>query len=651
MKEEVIDVDKPVFLDLTEEIHIDLTDDNDIVELSPSRISLLPPRRTKHRPNTTFGLCAGPLSSINIKISSSPAPNALSSRTSLSPPKERKVIVLDDDDDDDDDVTLLNRSKPTQFKDRTTKRFFELDSEGEDVGNRTKKQKRQEDDDTDEEEAYARCHAGYDLNNENIWKPPTVNQEKFTFDVPESLEYISISDHSSNPSLRPRRRQLDFSNPHHYPFTKLPEWKPLRRYIVPPPPRLIGYFLATKLRRGSRQRIVQPMKRFASFRNASGSINHIEQSGPWIAIASAATGGHADDTAIGEIDPYNREGSITVWNGKPEVLPGHCRRKNIHGISAEVTLQPLEKYYTVNDVKFDPHNSSLVSAGNDKTVYIWKFNDETNTYQKDDRISFPHPPTGLAFQPNTTTSTIAIAERSLYLYSDVTNYPTRMPPISLSGHKKKDFCIGAMTWGRGPTENRLFASSEPLDSTRFIGHHKAIDAKESEILYAFDEDGAGDEMTITNDGSRLALITRREDHVHFLRIYDIRNSDPKVIQCIELPSFPSSIEGEVNSASFSSDGIYLAMGRNDNSIHVYDSRFLDRLLFEYKHHGPSQINPGNHSYGVVKVQWVDEDSVLPFGLVTGGNDEPMLMETLSGDGSGEVTILDFGPQGYHSIYR
>ncbi|KAG5720657.1 hypothetical protein E4T56_gene4941 [Termitomyces sp. T112] len=686
-KREVIDVDKPLFYDLTKEN--DLTD-NDIQELSPSRISRPPPQRTKvsHRSNFTLFPSTvkrfGPPSSINIRTALSQLPSRAQSPIKKLKVGSDSIIVIEDEDD----LTPLNRPQQTQSKVGGTKRAFELDSDGEDVETKPKKKKKQqEDDETDEEDAYARCHAGYDINNEDIWKPAKVNQAKLTFDIPDSPDYLFASNQLSHFNLKPRRRQPDFSSPYPYPFTKLPEWKPLRRYIVPPPPRLIGYSLPTKLRRGSRQRIVQPLKQFTSFKHAPGSINHIEQSGPWIAIASAATGGHPDDAAIGDIDPYNREGSIMVWNGKPEILPGHFRQKNMQGVAEAVSLQPSKKYYTVNDVKFDPCSSSLVSAGNDKNVHIWRLDDETNTYEKDDRIPFAYPPIGLAFRPDTSRSVISVAERSLHLISDIADSPVEMQALSLSGQKKKDFYVGAMTWGRDLTANHLFASSEPLDSTKFIGHHKAIDTEKWKILYAFREDGAGDEITVTKDGSRLALITRREDHIHPLHIYDVRRSNPEITASIELPSFPSNIEGEVTSASFSSDGIYLAMGRNDNCIHVYDSRFLDRLLFEYQHHGLPKTHPGNHSYGVVKVQWVDEDSVLPFGLVTGGNDGcvrfwnpqqadsnlhngSILAEISSdvatfsignrykgehsivvGDGSGEVAIFDFAPQGYHSIYR
>ncbi|KAG6898979.1 hypothetical protein C0993_002068 [Termitomyces sp. T159_Od127] len=172
-RREVIDVDR-IVLDLTKDIPIDLTDDTDITEKR--------------------------------KVESD------------------GIIVIDDDDDD---LSLFDYSKASQLRDGATKRFLELDSDGEDIEGKSNKQ-RQEENETDEEEAYTRCHAGYDINNEDIWKPPKGNQEKITFDFPENLECLFVSDaSSSNP--KPRRRQPDFSSPHAYPFTKLVEWKPLVR--------------------------------------------------------------------------------------------------------------------------------------------------------------------------------------------------------------------------------------------------------------------------------------------------------------------------------------------------------------------------------------------------------------------------------------
>ncbi|KAG5647482.1 hypothetical protein DXG03_009417 [Asterophora parasitica] len=125
-------------------------------------------------------------------------------------------------------------------------------------------------------------------------------------------------------------------------------------------------------------------------------------------------------------------------------------------------------------------------------------------------------------------------------------------------------------------------------------------------------------------GDRLALLTRGKERKHTLGIYDVRRKDTEAKLSLHLEPFPAEIEGEVISAAFSSDGIYLALGRNDNCTHVYDSRQLTRLLFDYKHTGPSRTNPGNESYGVVKVQWVDKSVANQFGLITGGNDEVLL---------------------------
>lgn len=107
-------------------------------------------------------------------------------------------------------------------------------------------------------------------------------------------------------------------------------------------------------------------------------------------------------------------------------------------------------------------------------------------------------------------------------------------------------------------------------------------------------------------------------------MYDIRNHNPKAVLSTSLAPFPSNVIGEVNSAAFSSDGIYLALARNDNHTHVYDSRVLDRVLFDYEHFGPSRTSPGSHPYGVLHVEWLDGFSRnLPMGIVTGGTDGEM----------------------------
>lgn len=143
-KREVIDVDERIVLDLTKDIHIDLTDENDIAEVSLSRFLPQPPHRTKvsHRPTARLTTVQrpGPSSSINIRTPYT-ALNSLSclpSQISQPPLKKRKVesdrfIIIDDDN-----ISLLNCSKPSQLADEAIKRFIELDSDGEDIENQRK---------------------------------------------------------------------------------------------------------------------------------------------------------------------------------------------------------------------------------------------------------------------------------------------------------------------------------------------------------------------------------------------------------------------------------------------------------------------------------------------------------------------------------
>lgn len=121
----------------------------------------------------------------------------------------------------------------------------------------------------------------------------------------------------------------------------------------------------------------------------------------------------------------------------------------------------------------------------------------------------------------------------------------------------------------------------------------------------------------------MALSTRAPDNKHLLRIYDTRRKLPKATHLMELEAFPirDDFEGEVNNASFSPDGMYLALARNDNRAHVYDRRMWDRgVLFEYGHDGESKAASQKDVYGVVKAQWVQSQATRRMALITGGED-------------------------------
>lgn len=121
-------------------------------------------------------------------------------------------------------------------------------------------------------------------------------------------------------------------------------------------------------------------------------------------------------------------------------------------------------------------------------------------------------------------------------------------------------------------------------------------------------------------GSTLALVTV-QDTWHSVRLYDIaRKSFSRCTTKLELEPFSADLEHrEVNNATFSPDGIYLAVSRSDNTVHVYDSRWDGRLLHKFSHGSSKDVC--NSACGVVRSEWVSRSkSGGSHGLVSGGED-------------------------------
>ncbi|KAL6305232.1 hypothetical protein BKA93DRAFT_238206 [Sparassis latifolia] len=102
-----------------------------------------------------------------------------------------------------------------------------------------------------------------------------------------------------------------------------------------------------------------------SLSTTSGSVMKVRQSAGIIAIASAVADGTAD---MDDQEPsaYNREGNLRVWcDGTEFTLYGHERSYTSEG-------RDMRRFYTVNDVQFDPAlPTRLVSCGHDLTVKVW----------------------------------------------------------------------------------------------------------------------------------------------------------------------------------------------------------------------------------------------------------------------------------------
>jgi hypothetical protein len=91
-----------------------------------------------------------------------------------------------------------------------------------------------------------------------------------------------------------------------------------------------------------------------------------------------------------------------------------------------------------------------------------------------------------------------MSSRKIFLYSNLSSDVTETC-LSLFGRKTRD-SVGAMAWGRGSTAVYLFASSEPLNDTHLVGHHKGFDVEVQKVAFDFDASEAGDAISITQDG-------------------------------------------------------------------------------------------------------------------------------------------------------
>lgn len=354
------------------------------------------------------------------------------------------------------------------------------------------------------------------------------------------------------------------------------------------------------------------MSKTSSFKQSPGSIMCIIQKQDWVVVCSICEGDHPDQPDEGPISPYNRDGSLIAWNQEQtDVMTGHRRR--VDGADERW------KYYSVNDIKFDPTSTSFVSSGGDKKVRSWQIEPDSNEYVLDRVINFQHKythvPHALAFKPGT--RKLAVAEKKIHVYEDYDNsLAHRAFNVVPYG---QEHTVGDMLWGCHSTDGLIFASSEPDDVDRFEGFHRAIDV-ETRKCYELDSNEAGDSIALTYDGDLLVHTSRGPGGKHPLRLYDVRRKDWRAIKTVHMEGFQPNIRGEVNSIAISPDGIYIALGRIDNRVHVYDARMPAKgVLYEFEHTGNNLTSPGRPLCGIVRVQWA-ETEFSRLTLVSGGMD-------------------------------
>jgi len=216
-----------------------------------------------------------------------------------------------------------------------------------------------------------------------------------------------------------------------------------------------------------------------------------------------------------------------------------------------------------------------------------------------------------------------VAAHHVHIHSEHTRWKQRTLRLVADEDGNR---TGAIKWGCGATSSLLFACSESLeDIGEKTASHKAFDVAHEAESFTFDLREDGDALAVDPLGDRVAIFTVKRDPnakdeeeaenvgIRTLRLYDVRHKDGREIDQLTLES------SEVKYASFSPDGIYLAVGRADGHIHVYDSRNFDRLLYDFSHDGPSRVYPGNDNYGVTHMEWRNLHNNR-LGLLSGGPD-------------------------------
>ncbi|KAH9043653.1 WD40-repeat-containing domain protein [Lactarius pseudohatsudake] len=364
-----------------------------------------------------------------------------------------------------------------------------------------------------------------------------------------------------------------------------------------------------------------------SFAKAGGAINKIIQSPGCIAVSSAASGGQPDNQGAAEqpiVDPYNHEGTLQIWQENKgqssTILHGHCL--------FEDQSPTYHKCYTVNSISFDPNQSQIMaSAGNDCSVQLWLDDKKlVNGYYK-----YPKAPYDVVYQEKDSLLAVTCANGSVYVHSTQSGLPFGDPIDLHVTPLDVQQSVGSVVWGHGASADLLFASSEAQRENDYCGFHVAFDPDQRRCAYDFSVRESGDAMALDPDGEQLAICTVGPDSgTHSLRVYDVRRRNgQEPIQHIRLGTFDSGSpepgshanEDQVTTASFSPDGILLAVARSDDELHIYDSRFMGRRaepMARYLHWDDDCCI--GDKWGIVDAVWVDGWCGRGFGIITGGAD-------------------------------
>ena len=205
----------------------------------------------------------------------------------------------------------------------------------------------------------------------------------------------------------------------------------------------------------------------------------------------------------------------------------------------------------------------------------------------------------------------------------------------------KNSCVSGLQWGRNRTSDLLFVTWQPHGDRKTVNkhnYHQSLNIQDGKLVYNFSASNhPGSALDLSPDGlllsqiypttlieptgSRIALVTHTSVS-HKVSIFDVRAA-------ASAPSAEFTISGirhgkDVEHLKFDPSGEYLAIGRSDNVVQIFDTRM--GTILHALHHGESiSMEPPDERYGITGMEWVVGWHGYGVRLLTGGEDGELSM--------------------------
>ncbi|QRW04913.1 hypothetical protein RhiLY_03912 [Ceratobasidium sp. AG-Ba] len=325
--------------------------------------------------------------------------------------------------------------------------------------------------------------------------------------------------------------------------------------------------------------------------NASrGAVNCIAQSRGYIAIGRT----YEDDVA------YDG-GGLAIWKVRTQRaydIPAHITYETPpSGSDGSQVLPPERKQHSIFELAFDPaNNTTLLSAGDDDRIELWHINEEDDKIDKIGKLGLEYHLQLITFAPGRISASIKTFESSiqprgwmgrgrLRLY-DVNN---ELASKNGWSYKWKGHQVVSIAWGVARSKDKIAAGAQ--DDAGLEGRVMFIDSRIGKAVRGADTE-ACTSLTLDPSGTVIAFTGAGRDgkpHRHVLCLYDALRTEWRPTAMIGMPSSKTATLGEVLEAKWSPDGIHIAFARDDNTIDVFDTRWLGQresmLVFKHDRDG------------------------------------------------------------------